>query len=374
MKSSKGSAKPCVAIVQPLVPHYREDFFAGLNSAIPIDLYGYESEFQLVKRGLAPACTVNVKPLRALQIGSFVAYDILPLFSRQYSVLVLMGSVRQPSTWLLLVLKRIIRKKVILWGHGISINRYVSHQKGMPLIYKLLYGLADAAWFYTENERAIWSRTLPRLKSVALSNTVSGVERILAVDLSHRRDALRAKYGITTTKNLIFCARFSGTHRRPDLLLKTMKTLDPKHFGLIIIGNGSAKPDFSVCPNVYDFGAVYDGTIKDELFAVADIYFQPGWLGLSAVEAMAYGKPVFTFKRSASVRHGVEYGYVESGVNGYIAHDEVDMVQKLMALSDDEIASLGANARNYAANNLTMNHMIDTAVGLLRQMFDRCKA
>ncbi len=359
-----------VAIIQPLVLHYRTDFYAGLNNAVPVDVYAYEGVSKISDQSMAPACGVKVRPLRAIQIGNLAAYNPFPLFRRQYSILVLTGTLRQPTTWLLLLLKRIIRKKIILWGHGISIRRYINHERRMPLAYKLLYKMADAAWFYTENERAMWNRILPKLRSVSLSNTISGVERILGTDLSGQRETLKAKYGIATTRNLIFCARFSGPHRRTDLLINVMKSLNAKRFGLIVIGSGDDKPDFSTFSNVYDFGAVYDETTKQELFAIADIYFQPAWLGLSAVEAMAYGKPVFTFERSADVPQCVEYGYVESGVNGYAARDAADMVQRLTSISDGEIASLGANARSYAAKNLKMDHMVDSALGILREVSD----
>lgn len=136
----------------------------------------------------------------------------------------------------------------------------------------------------------------------------------------------------------------------------------------MIIGDGRLKPDFSGYTHVHDFGALYDRKVKDELFSMSDVYFQPGWVGLSIVEAMSYGKPVFTFKRSASVLQCVEYSYIRHGHNGMIFENMVECVDALSLSTEKEIGRMGENARAYVRKELTMDTMADNAVNAIRHI------
>ena len=167
---------------------------------------------------------------------------------------------------------------------------------------------------------------------------------------------------------LIFCARFDNNYRRPDLLIETTERLDAGKYGFIIIGEGKNKPDFSKYKNVYDVGAIYDNKVKRELFAAADIYFQPGWVGLSIVEAMAYGKPVFTFRRSIKTLQCVEYCYIDEGMNGLLFDDMEDCIRQVEALGKEEIARMGKEARKLVKERLTPRQMAGQAMVVLHKV------
>lgn len=355
-----------IAILQPLVPHYREHFFNRLQEQAPFDLYCYDGADALQKRNLAAGST-TIKQLPAWSVGPFVLYNPLRFFNRDYKVLVLMLNFAHLSTWMILLLKPFLKQKVILWGHGISVKRYVQEEQQPSRLLKWMMQLADATWFYTPKEMALWQQVMPKMKAVALNNTISEVEKIMQQPLPDKA-ALREKYQIHSRRVLIYCARFNETGRRIDLLLKLIAETDPTEFSFIIIGAGKYKPDFSGYMHVHDFGAVYDPAIKQELFGLADLYFQPGWVGLSAVEAMAYGKPVCTFKRTAEVLQCVEYSYIRDGYNGLIFENMEECLYMLDKLSDDEICTMGQQARWFVQEHLTMTAMVDNALHSLHTM------
>lgn len=188
------------------------------------------------------------------------------------------------GTWILLLTKWLHHKKIILWGQGISVRRYLKEEKKPDWKLKWMIALADGIWFYMDKEKDQWQKYFPDKPMVALCNTLSGVDEMTKYQPDLTKDELKAKYGVKQDVIFIFCARFTAD-RRVDLLLETIKRLDDEKYGFVIIGSGKCKPDFSSYGNVYDFGAVYDTAVKRELFALADIYFQPGWVGLSIVEA-----------------------------------------------------------------------------------------
>lgn len=350
--------------LQPIIPHYREEFFYLLSKKVHQDIYIYEN----IKD--AKESSFNISKTRFAQIqskmfrGGILVYNPFTLIKGYYDSLVLMLNFTHITTWLLLLTKFLHRKKIILWGQGISVRRYLKEEKRPDWKLNLMIALADGVWFYMDKEKEQWQKLFPKKPMVALHNTLTGVDDMVRYVPKVSVEELKEKYGIKQKVVFIFCARFTA-NRRVDLLLKTINHLDSNKYGFVIIGAGDSKPDFSNFDNVYDFGAVYDTAVKQELFALADIYFQPGWVGLSIVEAMAYGKPIFTFERSSETLQCVEYSYIHNGENGLIFKNIDDCIDKIKLLSDNDIKRMGDNARNYVAKHLTIEQMVDNAVRVI---------
>jgi glycosyltransferase involved in cell wall biosynthesis len=226
--------------------------------------------------------------------------------------------------------------------------------------------LADGAWVYMEKETVQWKAIFPDKAIVALNNTISGVEKVL--DTHYDVDELKGikkKHNITEDILLIYCARFDNPYRRFDLLIQTIELLDPRKYGFIIIGEGAYKPDFLPYKNVYDYGKVYEKQLKDELFSIADIYYQPGWIGLSVVEAMAYGKPILTFKRSEAVLQCVEYHYIEHDRNGILLNNIEELKETLSKLMQRELIAMGMQSKRIVQDKLLMGNMVQNALSIL---------
>lgn len=354
-----------IAILQPEVPHYRSEFFKRLSANIRVaDMYVYNTADSIKKSGFQ----VDVETLKYIpniKRGAILLYNPFAILRSKYDTIVLMLSFTHITTWILLLSKFIHRKKIILWGQGISVKRYIAEERNVDWKLKWMIGLSDGAWFYTKKELALWQKHFPGKRMVALDNTISGVQDIASYESNESKKSLRARYSIKEQIIFIFCARFESPYRRVDLLVETIKRLDSKKYGFVIIGDGKNKPDFMPYSNVYDFGAVYDQRVKQDLFSLSDIYYQPGWVGLSIVEAMAYGKPVFTFQRSEQTKQCVEYYYINSGYNGVIFNDIESCIAKIEDLSLDEINTMGNNARDYVKKNLTMDNMVQNALSIL---------
>jgi glycosyltransferase involved in cell wall biosynthesis len=355
-----------IAILQPYIPHYREEFFNTFRQQLPTDLYCYEQQEEISKNAFQEGKTGTIQ-LKSRMIGPFVLYNPFPLLKSKYSVLVLMLHFGHLTTWLLLLMKPFLKQKIILWGHGISVKRYTKEEEQPHRLLRWMIALSDGVWFYTKKELAVWKRVLPAMKGYALNNTISGVQTILDLQLQDKA-MLRRKYGIEQTRVIIYCARFNEVGRRTDLLVALIEKLDPQHFAFVIIGDGRLKPDFSRFPNVHDFGALYDREKKDELFGMADVYFQPGWVGLSIVEAMSYGKPIFTFKRTGTLLQCVEYSYIQHEYNGMLFDDMESCIQELSRITDEQIAAMGQHARAYVKAELTMHTMTGNALSAVKEV------
>lgn len=353
-----------IAILQPLVPHYREVLFDEINKEIDTDIHVYKKQSHFEKHNMKQGA-LNVQKLSSFNFLGAMVYNFFPLISPKYKILVLPGEIRSLSTWLLLLLGKLTSKKIILWGHGISVKNYLQEEKKLLPIRVFFHRLADHIWLYTEKEKEIWSNYIDPNKITALNNTID--TSVIFKQKTLSRELLKEKYQIATGLNLIYCARFTA-NRRIDLMVELIKKLKNKDIGLIVIGDGEYKPDFSEFEHVYDFGAIYDDAIKHELFTVVDVYFQPAWTGLSIVEAMAYGKPILTFKRSEDILQCVEYSYIEHMRNGYIANNLEDLIEFIETVTLDEINSLSSGAKKYAESFLSMEKMVSRAKNSLLEL------
>ncbi len=350
------------AILQPFIPHYREEFFELLTQKIDCDVYCYESNEKINLNNFQQS-KFKTKHIKSKFIGPFLWYNLGAFFDKNTDKIVLMLDFKHITTWILLLTKFLHGKNVILWGQGISVKRYIQEEKKPSLLLKWMIFLADGVWFYTDKELQIWKKNIPGLKAVSLENTISDIRKIIDIPGINKKQ-LKTKYNIQESIVLIFCARFNS-FRRIDILLELIKKLDNSRYGFIIIGEGKEKPSFSSYKNVYDFGSIYDFHKKTELFHIADIYLQPAWVGLSIVEAMAYRKPVFTFKRSKDLLQCVEYNYIIDDYNGKIFGNIKDCIIYINNINKIELERMGENALTYAKDNLMMDNMVEKAISLL---------
>lgn len=354
-----------VALLNPLVPHYRDAFFKQLATHIDLDIYVYENEDSDSNFKISTLRVNKIKSFGFLG-NRFIAYDPFPLLAKKYDIVVLMLHFGHITSWILLLTRIFHRKKIILWGQGISVKRYLKERKHPNFFFRLMISLSNGVWLYTEEEQKQWKEIFPHKPIVALNNTISGVEEVLATDYTtDERKVLKEKHGIHQDICLIYCARFDNPYRRFDLLVQTIERLDPAKYGFIMIGEGVHKPDFTRYGNVYDYGKVYDKKLKDELFAIADLYYQPGWIGLSVVEAMAYGKPIFTFKRSNEVLQCVEYSYIHDKQNGILLDNVEELKHRLTVLLQEDMREMGEISKRIVSDKLLMSYMVKNALSIL---------
>ncbi len=354
-----------IAIIQQVIPHYREPFFKGLKDKFHIDIFTY---FKKTNTHVNNLFLSNIKTfgLWSIYIFKFYYYNIFKIIKNKYDVIIIPAEIRGISNWLLLILP--IKTKIILWGHVISVNRYLIESRNLPLIKKYFLKMADYVWLYTFKEKELLEKFLHTNKTIALNNTID-TQPIIRLNQNKTFKRIYKEYcRINQETIFIYCARFTNLLRRNDLLIKFIEIMDPKKYGFIIIGDGPFKPDFTKYSNVYDFGAVYDFSVKSKLFSISDLYFQPAWLGLSVVEALAYGKPIFTLERSKDIVQCVEYAYVKHLFNGYIAENLFDLALFINNLNKLQLKQMQKNSVDYVKMYLTIEKMILNSINSLEDL------
>ncbi len=367
MNTGEHTEKRSVAILQPHVPHYRTAFFEEFSKKVSSNNGGNSTVYCYTPREDAESAGFNetaegTRLIAAKQWKNILWYNPGAIL-KGHDQLVLMWHFAHITTWLLLLTKWIHHRRIILWGQGISVKRYLKESVKPDWKLKWMLKLADGAWVYMPKEAEQWTKIFPLKPIVALQNTLSGVEQMVAYKPTLSREDLKRKHEIKGERVWLFCARFENPYRRTDLLEGMIRRL-PNHT-FIIIGDGKLKPDFSKYENVRDFGALYDDALKRELFSVADGYFQPGWVGLSIVEAMAYGLPIFTFRRSAEIVQCVEYSYIKDGENGRLLDSVNHCMEVFTQTKPSDLQRMGNNAWELVAKELTIDKMVERACSIL---------
>lgn len=347
-----------IAIIQPLIPSYRQEFFLRLSSKINYDLFTLSEKKSKHREGLSESNT-NVKHLKTLQFKQFRWFNPFPIL-RRYKTIVLCGESSIITNWVILLLSKFVRNRILIWGHGVTYSK----NKPINLLHKLMYFLCDGGIYYTQKEMRYWKIKFPHKNMTALNNTLYVNQDYLKLLNSNKVDsinALKNKYEITQRKLFISCYRFTNPNRRNDLLESVIAQSDKDNVGFIIIGDGYLKPDFSKYSNVYDFGFVWNDKLKTELFFIADFYLQFGAVGLSIVEAFAYGIPVITLRRSMKVKQGTEYFYLKNEYNSLLLNTIEDF-NSIYKISDDILETMSRNALNTYDSTLQIDNMVDNFI------------
>lgn len=356
-----------IFFLQPLIPHYRKLFFEKFINYFDCTIFCYSNNLKYSNKFLNESEIVSLE-VSSISFGPFLLYNPFVFLKSKCDTLVLMLHFGHVTTWILLLTKFIHRKKIVLWGHGISVKRYHSEEVNPSIFLKWMISLADLVWLYTEKEVNIWRNI--SIKSdhiISIDNTVSNVSNILSYKSDLSKDELKLKYSISERNIFIYCARFTIEERRADILLDIIK-LSNSNIGFVVIGDGPFKPDFSQFSNVYEYGALYDEVIKRDLFSLSDVYIQPGWLGLSVVEAMSYGLPIFTMRRGVDIKQCVEYFYLEDSQAGMIFNSVNEFVDALNCLDHFELSSMSNKAKSYVSNRLLIDNMVNKAILSIKRL------
>lgn len=345
-----------ITIVQPFIAHYRESFYKKLQKLINFDLLCVEEPHQ--NEAFKVSSIIKTDKLNTFSFRGFILFNIFNKNLLKNQVIVLNFSPRWLSSHILLLINFFLRKKIILWTHGTSIQHGFNPKSFRDKIKIRLFNLADGICFYTINELELLSEHLKKPKLFYINNTLD-VENINKNyrKLKKTKKQIKQKYNINSSKVVIFCARFTK-ERRVDILINLINSMSHDDVSFIIIGDGTYKPSFNNYEKVYDFGKIYDEDIKSELFKIADFSFQPAWAGLSVIESFAHEVPFITMKKSSNIKQCVEYGYIENGKNGFILKNLNEVKKLICNISEDEIMQMKDYCKHTTNKNLSVDQMV----------------
>jgi glycosyltransferase involved in cell wall biosynthesis len=354
-----------VALIIRFTPYYRTGVFNHLSTMEGIDLTLITNNASNIRLpqldpGQVNFPYINVKAYSFTLFGRKIFIQPSALWIalwKRYKVIVVYNHMADLTSWLMLILGKVFRRKVILWGHG---KGSIDREWEGTWVRKSYMKLASANIFYNYEAYSFWSNHL-KLNSLFVAPN--------ALD-TNVSETLYRKYRdlcLARKNSLVFIGRLEPK-KDPILVLKIIHRLTSNFPGVLlnVIGDGPQKTEMDkaikelgIEENVKFFGELF----KEE--EIAQILLQswatliPTYAGLSIQHSMAYGVPVIIGDDLND--HGPEASLVVDNTTGLVCakNDLNDFAKKITGLFEDEEQrkKLSENSLNLISSEYTVEKM-----------------
>ena len=340
------SKKIKVAIVYHCIAHYREPVFralclnkkddieytviSGTNDHSPslktVDID--KAEKALSEGGLRWRIVDNVWFGKKLLWQKGVVKLAL---SREFDVIIYLGSVYYISTWISCFIASMLGKKTLMWSHGFL--RIENGLKGW--VRSRFYKLSDGMLLYHNRAKEIFidkgfdpDRLDVLYNSLDVDSQKNVRCKITEIDRKHAKEKIfsNPEYPV-----LLWVGRLIKS-RKLDMVLEAVKKLmiSGDDFNVLFIGEGPEKKDLQALVDekrlndrVVFYGACHDENELGPLISMSDLCVAPGEVGLTCMHSLVYGTPVLTHDNPDC--QGPEYEAINPGVSGeFFKFDDVD--------------------------------------------------
>ena len=328
-----------VVVVYHYYAHYRAALLRSLSIFPGIDfnlVSGMETEAPSLEI-IAPVgmksnensmCGCNWRRVRNIWLGGRFLWQIGILKAMRDlnpEVVITLGAVHYPASWLLLFYCKVRRLPIVFWTHGL----YGSESWLVRKLRLIFYRMADHVMTYGEYSRLLLLEGgLAGDRVTAIHNSLdcerqrecaSNVERI-------DRAVLCARFRVNPeSKVVLFVGRLTR-QKQLDLLIEAFAIVCRRREGhgevqLLIVGDGPKRNELErlsvtrgICEYVRFLGAVHDETVLAGIFRISDVCVSPGEIGLTAIHSLGYGVPVVTHGNLTEQMPEVEA--IDDGVTG----------------------------------------------------------
>lgn len=370
-----------VAVVQPVVFHYRERFFEQLRERLAAD----GVELVLVHSNDPPAEDVwesvvdlpwsHRVPLRHFRVGQreLLWQPCRHLLRGCDLVIVEQGS-RHLLNYLLLVQQLLGLRRLALWGHGRNLKVDEASRLGEAL--KARWSRHVHWWFAYNDATAqiVTDLGFPERRITVLNNAIDtrALRDEVAAVSAREVELTRGELGLRGQHVGLYLGGLAPAKGLDDLFSAAeLVRVDLPDFELVVAGAGPEEPKVRAFaaqrPWVHVVGTCR-GAEKARLLAAVELLLAPAAAGLVVLDSFAAGVPIVV---GAGRNHGPEVAYIDHGSNGWIVEGGADPRQyarAIVGLMEDDArrAELRAGCLR-SAQRYTVEDMVDRfALGIGR--------
>jgi len=315
--SSAQDRRPRVAVVYHFFAHYREAVIGRLarSTKARFSFFGDDHDYESsIKAGsFAPPVDHRACPTRRIR-GSWMWQPglIRVAASREFDQVILLGNPYWIATWIGAIVGRLTGKRVMFWSHG-----FLTPPTGVKgWVRRIFFHLPHAHLFYGRQakQHAValgWDPARIHVigNSLDLDRQQRARESISDDATTRCREALFARPALPT----VVCSCRLQPAKRLDLLFVALNALKAQGLeaNALIIGDGPERQRLESQARELGVSAHFEGACYNEerialLTMSSDLTVCPGFVGLTAIQSMAYGVPVITNTRSSEDAPEVE--------------------------------------------------------------------
>lgn len=315
-------------------PHYREAIFSMMDKDLNYDFYFgdyYPGSIKLIDTSNYHNYKKDLKNIFIFNI--YWQRGAIRNIFKPYENYIMTGELSGATTWLAMILAKILGKKVYLWSHG----WYARDGKVKSFFRKLFFSLSYKVLLYGDFAKELM------MKHGFKEEKLIGIYNSLDYDTQ-----LKVRNELTYTE--IFSKKFGNSYptlsyvgriqkwKRLDLLIDAMAQLkkDGLPLNLIIIGAESEDTGIydyikknDLTESVWLYGETYNEEEIGSLIFNSNICVSPGNVGLTVIHSLMYGTPVITHSDFGYQNPEVEA--ITNGVNGsfFKRNDSKDLALKI---------------------------------------------
>ena len=308
-----------LCIITNIGAHYRYPIFSLISREIGCDFFLGDKVKQKLKTFDYERLDGYKRTLKNQFLGPFYwQTNSVSLVFKDYKYYLLDGEPFCLSSWIILILCKLMGKKTISWSHGWYGRE--GHFKG--LIKRFFFSLFSELMLY--NEYAIKLMTEQGFNPAhmyCIANSMdSDKEKELRTSL--KPSTLYQEYFHNNYPTVIYCGRIQKW-KKLDMIIDSMEILarEGNPINAIFIGQDIENVDLKsyaaskgLANNVWTYGPCYDDRIIGEFFYNASVCVSPGNVGLTAIHALSFGCPVITHNQFPY--QNPEFEAIKPGITG----------------------------------------------------------
>lgn len=286
------------------VMHYHVDLFQQLevmleknNNSLYL-LSGYQKKLNGGREGLNKKIIKNQKFFNffELKLGTYtLKYQIgivKYIFNVKPDIVVEQSHVGNFSIWLIGILRKVIKFKLVSWQCGYEYNdTKLKHIFTKIFLKNFDYHLA----YHTNALNYLLNYNVNKENVKIIFNTINE-KKVKILDKNIARENLYKIYPETINKNIILFVGAVLKEKKLELLIESFILLNDKESILIIVGSGehleNLKSTYGFNKNIIFTGKILQGI--ELYFDSADIFVLPGTGGLAINEALIHSLPVIS--------------------------------------------------------------------------------
>jgi glycosyltransferase involved in cell wall biosynthesis len=314
-----------IALLQTLAPDYRRPVFAELEAATKGDFHlysGLEYFDETVKA--APQVVDHTAVRNRFLLGRRLSWQTgmwLPLLKADVAILEF--NPRILSNWGLLLARRVLGKRTVLWGHAWP--RRGRRTRSLPIRHAMVM-LADGLLVYTESQARELRQVLPKVRITPAPNAL------------YKRSDMLGDSSLTEPSpatDFIYVGRLVEA-KKPGLLLEAYRRAAerlPTTCRLVFVGDGPLRSELEqstaeLGSRVHFAGHVSDFETLRGLYGRSLASVSPGYVGLSITQSFAFGVPMLIARNEP---HAPEIEAAIEGANAaFFNESDADALAQLL--------------------------------------------
>lgn len=256
------------------------------------------------------------------------------LIFKSYKYYILDGEPYCLSSWIILLLAKLLNKKTIAWTHG----WYGRESSIKRIIKKVFFSLHNKLMVYNNYAIDLMEKEgISPNKMYCIANSMdSDKEKQLRNTL--KRTTIYREHFNNDAPTIIYCGRIQKW-KKLEMLVDCVKKLKQEGFLTNCVMVGKDVEDVHIDDyaksqgvenQIWMYGPCYDDNILGELFYNAHVCVSPGNVGLTAIHSLTFGCPIIT--HGDFPYQGPEFEAIKPGITGdfFKRNDTDDLKQKML--------------------------------------------